>query len=289
MTDLIKYRKNYYSQSGEDGVTEEIFKIIGVRKGWCVEFGAWDGIHLSNTYHFIKDKKWHSVLIEANRKRYTQLVNNLKGTSSICINSFVETSGKNSLDNILSKTRIPANFDLLSVDIDGNDYHIWKSLKKYNPKLVIIEFNPTIPIEVEFTQLQDPTAHQGSSLTALIRMAKNKGYELIATTRTNAFFIQKKYLPLFKIPDNSPSAIWTNREKTISYFFQLFDGTIVIQGNRRLLWHGIDIENKNIQILPKIFRHFPPSWFEIAAGLIYIGNWRQIGRILRKKWSGKGN
>jgi hypothetical protein len=284
MSSLNRYQKNYYSQSGEDGIIEKIFKVIGIKKGWCVEFGVWDGIYLSNTYHLVKDKKWNSVLIEANQKRYNQLVNNLRGTNSICINSFIEASGKNSLDNILSKTPIPVDFDLLSIDIDGNDYHIWKNLSKYKPKLVIIEFNPTIPLEVEYIQKYNPRVGQGSSLASLNRLAKINGYELVAVTNTNAFFLRSKFFPLLRIVENSPSSIWANREKTITYFFQFFDGTIAIRGNRHLLWHGIDIEDKNVQILPKIFRHFPPSWFDIVASLVYLGNWQQIRKILQKKW-----
>ena len=52
MTDLLNYRSNIYSQNGEDGIISEILKRLNLdqKKLWCVEFGAWDGMHLSNTF-----------------------------------------------------------------------------------------------------------------------------------------------------------------------------------------------------------------------------------------------
>ncbi len=44
---LLDYGKNVYSQTGEDGVIEKILDILPDRDSWCVEFGAWDGVHLS--------------------------------------------------------------------------------------------------------------------------------------------------------------------------------------------------------------------------------------------------
>ena len=57
LQEILKNRKSYFSQSGEDGVLEYILSKLPKRDNWCVEFGAWDGMHLSNTYYFIKEKK----------------------------------------------------------------------------------------------------------------------------------------------------------------------------------------------------------------------------------------
>ena len=64
-----KFKKNYYSQFGEDGIFEEIINRLGNHSDKdCVEFGAWDGIFLSNTYHFIKNHSFKGILIEGNKK-----------------------------------------------------------------------------------------------------------------------------------------------------------------------------------------------------------------------------
>lgn len=72
MKTLIKYRKNYYSQNGEDGVIEEILKRMGIKQGWFVEFGAWDGKYLSNTYALV-EKGWKGVEIEGDKTKFEKL------------------------------------------------------------------------------------------------------------------------------------------------------------------------------------------------------------------------
>ena len=88
--------------------------------------------------------------------------------SIVAVNRYVSSKGGNSLDNILSKTKIPRNFDVLSIDIDGNDYFVWENLKEYQPKIVCIEFNPTIPNEIEFVQLDNPKKPSRSKSVSFI-------------------------------------------------------------------------------------------------------------------------
>lgn len=255
---LFSYRKNITSQCGEDGIFEKIFEIIKGDK-WCVEFGAWDGKFLSNTWNLIINKGWSSVLIEADKKKSKDLIKTYEGKKRvICLNKFVEFSGNNSLDNILSKTPISQSFDLLSIDIDGNDYHIWDSMKKYNPKVVIIEFNPSFPNDIQFVQQKNMKINQGSSLLSLTKLGEKKDYELVAVTEINAIFVKKQYFKLFGIKDNSLSSMYVDK-KYQTRIFQLFDGTLVLNGCSSLIWHGIRIKQKKIQVLPRFLRFHPPN------------------------------
>src|SRR5258706_395189 len=161
---LNERNTKYTSQNGECGIIEEIFKVLEINQGWVVEFGAWDGKYNSNSYHFLQDKKFNGVLIEGDPQKFQVLIENFKGEKNIHpVNAFVGWSGELSLDNILSKTPIPKEFELLSVDVDGTDYHIWEGLKEYTPKLIVIEFNPTIPNEVDFVQEYNPGLNHGNS------------------------------------------------------------------------------------------------------------------------------
>ena len=90
----------------------------------------------------------------------------------ICVNKFVGFDETDSLDTILRQTDIPSDFDVLSVDIDGNDYHVWDAARQYKPKIVVIEFNPTIPSSVEFVQPRDFGVTQGSSILSITKLAK---------------------------------------------------------------------------------------------------------------------
>src|SRR5207302_7194236 len=105
-----------------------------------------------------------------------------------------------------------------SIDIDGNDYHVWEKISDYEPKVVCIEFNPTVPAEVDFVQHADPHLKQGASLLALSRLGKAKGYELISVLTSNAFFVKAEYFPRFGIEDNSPQALWEDLSN-VTYIF----------------------------------------------------------------------
>jgi hypothetical protein len=276
--ELIKFRKNIYSQFGEDGILEQTFKKIKGNK-WCLEFGAWDGKHFSNTHNLIKNKGWKGVLIEPNSARFKDLCSTYQDNKKVtCLKRFVSFQGRDSLDNILKETKIPLELDLLSIDIDGNDYHVWKFLKKYSPRIVVIEFNPTIPHDVEFVQTKDFGVNQGTSLLYLMKLGKEKGYELIAATDTNAFFVRKIFYPFFNIKNNSPSVLHNN-SKYETKFFQLYDGTIVLKGCKKLLWHGVKIDNETIQVLPKFLRKFPGKSV-IFLTRIYQGYFRNLLKII---------
>ena len=154
---LNEYAEKKYSQFGEDGILNEIINRIDNNKldKWCVEFGAKDGILDSNTYNLIKNHSYSAVLIESDLKYFKKLEKNFISKKIIKINKFVSFDGINSLDNILKDTDLPKNFDFLSIDVDGCDYHIFENLNLFKPKIVIIEFNHLIPNEVDFIQKKD--------------------------------------------------------------------------------------------------------------------------------------
>ena len=254
---LLKHRRNVTSQSGEDGIIEKIFQIIPNQNNWCVEFGAWEGKAFSNTWNMINNSGWRGVLIEADEARYRQLARRYKNkTDVICINRVVEFEGSNSLESILSDTDIPVDFDLLSIDIDGNDYYVWESMEKYVPKVIVIEFNPTIPNDIVFVQDKNHRTNQGCSLLGLIQLGEKKGYEIVAVTDINAFFVKRKYFPLFHIEDNSIDMMY-DQVPHETKIFQLYDGTLMLAGQRKMYWHGgIEISNEDIQVLPQALRVF---------------------------------
>jgi hypothetical protein len=191
---LIKYGYNKYSQNGEDGIIAEVCQRLGITTGWFVEFGAWDGKHLSNTYNLLSNHDWRGVHIEGNEERYQQLL--LTKASfperlhTLC--AMVDVQGENKLDNLLSRTPTPHDFDLLSIDIDSIDWQIWNSLTEYRPKIVIIECNMVLPPGV--LQLHDPPRHVGASFSSLVELGRKKGYQLVCQTG-NCLFVLKELLP----------------------------------------------------------------------------------------------
>jgi hypothetical protein len=249
-TILIEFSKDVTSQCGEDGIREKIFEIIGTKNKWCVEFGAWDGKKYSNTYDLINNNGWNGILIEGNDERFVELSETYAHNELAHL--VCQTVGfdpkSDSLDYILASVEnAPKNIDMISIDIDGNDYYIFESLVDFRPRVVIIEFNPSIPNDVFFVQDRDFTINQGCSLLALIELGKTKGYELVAATWFNAFFVVAEEFPKFDIADNSIDAMYTPFQD--GRIFHGYDGTIFCVGMEKLLWHKIEIAADALQIL----------------------------------------
>jgi len=230
---LQAFRCDVTSQSGEDGVIARIFELIGTTNKVCIEFGAAEGRALSNTWSLINEHGWRGILIEGHPGRFQELQSNYASCPrATLINRYIDLAGS-SLDTILGEVGCPPEPDFLSIDIDGDDWHIWRSLTAFLPRLVLIEFNPTIPNEILF--VPDPGRRQGCSLRALVDLGQRKGYELAATTDGNAFFVRTDLFTALGIADNSIDAVhWTHPHQT--QIFQLYDGSVILTGNQQLRW-----------------------------------------------------
>jgi hypothetical protein len=192
---LNSYALNIYSQNGEDGIIAEIVNRIKdkvVLTNWVVEFGAWDGKHLSNSFLLI-EKGFHAVLIESDTHRFIDLEKTAgQFPKIVAINKEVSRSSDdmNSLDKILKDTEIPIDFDLLSIDIDSYDLDVWESLVNFTPKIVIIEINSRILPGIKWRHTEFTP---GNSFSSTISVAKNKGYTPICHTG-NLIFIRNDLL-----------------------------------------------------------------------------------------------
>ena len=253
--------ENVYSQFGEDSILKAIFERIpanqnGVRT--CVEFGAWDGLHFSNTANLVKNHHWNGIFIESDVNKFHDLVNNFNSSSTTCINSLVQFSGEYTLDKILSRVNTASEIDLISIDIDGCDYWILESIELFLPKVFVIEFNPTIHNSVEYIQERNMEIAHGSSLKSIAKLAKQKGYELVATSLCNAFLIKEcfadKFLNDEKTIDDIHSSVYSN------YIWTAYDGTIMIQKDLEMPWQNLKVHQSKFQVLPKLLRKFPDSY-----------------------------
>mgnify|MGYP001572617672 CR=1 FL=1 len=174
---LAGFASNITSQNGEDGLLAEIFRRLGEANRWCLEVGAWDGEHLSNTCVFWRDRGWSSVLIECSDRSFAGLKAKTAAFPKVhAFHRLVTAAGPASLDAILREAGAPKDIDLVSIDVDGNDYYLFESLREFSPRVVIIEHNPTIPPEVEAVQNPDSRARFGASAAALLALARCKGY-----------------------------------------------------------------------------------------------------------------
>ena len=224
MKRLSDYRYNVYSQFGEDGIIEQIFKIIGTSSKICIEFGAWDGFHLSNTAN-LWTKGWEAILIESDDEKYLSLVENVKGYDVRCIKAFISYKGHNTIENILRREGVSDDIDFLSIDIDGDDYYVFESLTELRPKVIACEYNPTIPVHMDL--IAEKGNYFGCSALSLVELAeRKKGYRLVAMTDTNCFFVKSSDFSMFESYEVDLKLIAPTTHLT--YFITGYGGDFII-------------------------------------------------------------
>lgn len=196
---LNKFEFQSHSQNGEDGIIHEIFQRIGTTNKFFVEFGVGNGLQ-NNSAHLLLDG-WKGLWIEADDKNNENISNALENQINsgqlILKKQFIY---KNNLKTILDDIKAPIEMDMLSIDIDGNDYWVWKYLEVYQPRLLVIEYNgalgPYLDWKMEYDEKHFWNGSKGirfgASLESLVKLGIEKGYSLIACNLTgvNAFFVR---------------------------------------------------------------------------------------------------
>lgn len=193
---LASYEHRVFSQSGEDGVIREIFNRIGTTNQYFVEFGVENG--LENNTRFLLQQGWHGSWIEGNERMSIQIRKTFhsylsQGTLTL-LNAYITAEN---IDPFLCQLKVPLELDFLSIDIDGNDYWVWKALDRWKPRVLVIEYNGHFPANCEWimpynsSHCWDGTSHFGASLKALELIGRAKGYKLVYCNLagSNAFFV----------------------------------------------------------------------------------------------------
>jgi len=298
---LIRYARDSTSQNGEDGVIARLLELLppshqdgqGRNIRYCVDVGAWDGRHLSNTYSLLVGDQQQSqaavgtafrgVLIEADPVRFVQLEELHRPLGNTCVNVAVSCAkgSNNSLSAILvtHAPEFPKEFDFLCIDVDGTDYWLMVDVLEggFRPSILCIEFNPTMPDDVIYIQPRDDGVRHGSSLAALVELAESRNYVLVESTIFNAFFVPRELYDQYlkeEVPDTTIEALHEITMGTTLY--QLYDGTIKLSGCKKMLWHRIPIKEEKIQILSKEKRSFPFAPSETKCDVVDANELRNI-------------
>lgn len=199
MNTLDRYARNIHSQCGEDGILAELVRRLHGLPHRCVEFGAGDGITYSNTAALLEgESDWTGVMIEADRNKAARCRHRWQDTGRVA--TLTGKIGWGLDDNLAASLELAnmtmGGIGILSIDIDGNDWHAWKALEPYpRPSVVVIEFNPTFPPWVEYVQPADPATNRGASLCAMVRLAHTMQYRLVACSHWNGIFVHERHAP----------------------------------------------------------------------------------------------
>lgn len=181
---LLNRAYDVHSRFGEDGIIAAALERLSARNRCCVEFGAWDGRFTRNTCRHVEAEGWSAGYIEGDLAKLGVPERDSRERADVippCRCAGWE--GGDRLGRILGGAPIPRDFDVVSMDTVGNDWHVWAATVAYRPKIIVVELNPPMPNELDCVQPADFDANVGCSPRALDPLDKQEGDELAWVTR----------------------------------------------------------------------------------------------------------
>lgn len=230
-TALSSKEYSIYSQNGEDGILLYLFSQIGIVNQTFIEFGIGDGKQC-NSANLLLNFGWRGLMIEGNNEqaaKATRFFNNhpkVMGDQITVLNEFIT---KENINELFERSEITGEIDLLSIDIDGNDFWIWDAINIVDPRIVVIEYNASFGDEKSITIEYDPAFYRyqkhksgwyhGASIQALNKLAKQKGYGLVGCDNNgvNAFFIRSDLIDLPLEVVSAKTAYYPEKKRSRSH------------------------------------------------------------------------
>ena len=197
---LLRHGFKVYSQCDEDGIIQEIFRRIGNGNRVFVEFGVETGVECNSAKLLMEG--WRGLWLDGSSAHVAHIRKSLdafvRDGRLRVIESFITAENINAL---MAEGGVTGDIDLLSIDIDRNDYWVWKAIEVVKPRVVIIEYNatlrPPLSLVVPYEPMQtwNGSNYFGASLEALVKLGREKGYRLVGCSFSgaNAFFVRDEF------------------------------------------------------------------------------------------------
>jgi hypothetical protein len=210
-----------HSQNGEDGLLLHILSKIGTKEHRVVEIGIGDGREC-NAANLILNFGWSALLVDCDPARvdtaraFYHRERGIPAERVRIAECLVTTDNVNPL---LEQHGMTGPIELLSIDIDGNDYWVWKAIRIIEPQVVVIEYNASLGPTERLIAIYEPEFdarakhrhgwYHGASLVALAHLGQQRGYALVGcdSTGVNAFFVRRE-LAEGRLPTFSPTEIY---------------------------------------------------------------------------------
>jgi hypothetical protein len=197
---LFDYEFKIFSQWGEDGIIQHLTRVLEIPNKTFIEFGADDFIESNCRFLQMKDN-WSGFVVDGTAASIQKLRNsNFYWRYQIeAVNEFITAEN---INDLLSRSGFDEDLGLMSVDIDGNDYHVLDAMTVFRPRILICEYNAVFggdrsistPYDPEFfrTRKHYSNLYFGASLGAMVHLGRKKGYSLVGTNSigSNAFFVR---------------------------------------------------------------------------------------------------
>ena len=198
-SDIQKAEFQVFSQWGDDGIIHFLTNYLDIPKKTFIEFGV-ENYTECNTRFLLMNSNWSGLVLDGSESN----INAIKADEiswrhdlmSIC--AFVTAEN---INDLISR-KFVGEIGLLHVDIDGNDYWVWKAISVVNPIILVIEYNSifgpdkpwTVPYDPDFvrSKMHHSNLFYGTSILSACDLAKEKGYSFIGcnSNGNNAYFVR---------------------------------------------------------------------------------------------------
>lgn len=188
-----------YSQFGDDGIIQWLIHHLSGLSEMFVEFGV-GTYQEANTRFLLLNDNWRGLVMDSSSRNIDAIrrdrISVLYDLQSKCASVTAEN-----IDRLLLDHGFEGDIGLLHIDIDGNDYWVWRGVTAVRPAIAIIEYNSVFGAERAITVPYDPkftrggrfsNLYFGASLPALCDLAQSKGYDFVGSNSAgnNAYFVR---------------------------------------------------------------------------------------------------
>jgi len=203
-TKLSDYEWKIFSQWGEDGIIDFLVSEVSIVNKTFIEFGV-ENFSESNCRYLLMKSDWNGFVIDSSQKNIKKLKNSYYFWK-YDLQALVAFIDINNINELLIKSGFERDLGILSIDIDGNDYHILNKIDCFDPRIIICEFNPlfgndrkiTVPYDPKFyrTRKHYSNLYWGASINALRSLLTKQDYTLVGTGMQggNAYFIKNSLM-----------------------------------------------------------------------------------------------
>jgi hypothetical protein len=248
-----------YSQWGDDGIIQFLVNYLDIDDKRFVEFGV-DTYKESNTRFLLINNNWTGLIMDGSETNINAIRNEeIYWKHNLTANAAFITA--ENINGLLSDSGFTGEIGLLHIDIDGNDYWVWKSINVVKPVIVIMEYNSifganqpwTVPYDASFmrTDKHYSNLYFGSSLLSICDLAKEKGYSFIGSNSNgnNAYFVRNDKLKQLEIKSTNEGYVFSEFSESRDENGSL---TFLRKEKRLALLTGMEVYNTRTNLIEKI-------------------------------------
>ena len=203
-TNINDYEFSAFSQWGEDGILNHLINNLNIKSKSFIEFGVENYLE-SNTRFILQNNNWSGLILDNDEKNIREIQSHYYYWKHDLKAKYAHITAEN-INQIIQENTSEKNLGILSIDVDGNDYWIWKNINVVDAQIVVIEYNSrfgkdksvTIPYDPNFERKKSHPSmiYYGASLKALCKLAELKNLKLVGTNiaGNNAFFVKENLL-----------------------------------------------------------------------------------------------